>query len=386
METIKCNSCGAVQEFKTEDSSCGYCGEVVEIQKAAEDYTNVIKGKFGNFLLLAETAEEATNYDESTKYYNKILEQDTTYADAWLGKGNGQIYASKIGDIKMKEALTYWRNAIKFSENKPPMKLRVGKEINNVVQTFFPNLLNHYNEFSGLADSYSELAGRFLVLEGGISYAADICPDSVEIHQTGYNLCNKVITAPGSGADAAAMAAGASAIFNALAGNKYAAKSNSSDWTDASARKEQIKKFGAAIEEQKNKYHAGLVRLGVIDESAVDTSVPGAVSFDSTNIDIKAFNKLKTEYFISIVLMGIWCFSLVTSTGEFMSFIGPLIFWFIYYFARINPRSKKLFGAPFGDLRKSVKAGETNNSGNSRSNSSNNGDNSAQDNNNKPTF
>jgi hypothetical protein len=37
----------------------------------------------------------------------------------------------------MKEALTYWKNAINFAEHQDIMK-RVGKEINNVVNTIFP--------------------------------------------------------------------------------------------------------------------------------------------------------------------------------------------------------------------------------------------------------
>ena len=367
METIKCNSCGAVQEFKTDDSSCAYCGEVVEIQKAAKNYTNAIKGEFGNFLLMAETAEEATNYNESTLYYNKILEKDTTYADAWLGKGNGQIYASKIGDIKMKEALTYWKNAIKFSENKLPMQLRVGKEINNVVQTFFPNLLNHYNEYSDLADSYSELAQRFLVLEGGINYAADICPDSVEIHQTGYDLCDKVISAPGFDADVASKVAAGMAIFNTIAGNKYSARSSGSDFIDANQRKEQIKKFSSAIQDLKNKYRAGLVKLGAIEKKPTSKESGSSVEESGSSVeesgsslvvsetDKKNWKKLSKEYWISAFIFGLAMFGWVSGPAEGLQFGLIIVIYFIYYYARINPKSKKLFGASFNDVSKSMK-------------------------------
>ena len=187
METIKCKSCGAVQEVSNDASSCNFCGSAIELQQSKDFYKEIVKSEFGNFLMMAETAEEATNYEEASKYYNKILEKDTTYSDAWLGKGNCLIYSSKIGDIKMKEALTYWKNAIKFAEHQDPMKLRVGKEINNVVNTFFPNLLNHYNEFSGLDDSYVDLAGRFLILEGAIDYATELCPNEPEFFQTGFD-------------------------------------------------------------------------------------------------------------------------------------------------------------------------------------------------------
>jgi len=267
METIKCKSCGAVQEVSNENSTCSFCGSEIEIKQSKEFYNQVTKGEFGNFLIMAETAEEATNYDEAMNYYNRILEKDTTYADAWLGKGNCTIYSSKIGDIKMKEGLTYWKNAIKFAEYKEPMQLRVSKEINNVVQTFFPNLLNHYSQFAGLDDSYAELASRFLILEGGIDYACQLCPDEPKFFQSGYDLCEKVITAPGAGAGAAQGAAIASGVINTLAGNKYAAQSNQDDWNKANNRNKQIQKFSDQIHHVKDKYLDGLIRLGVKSEN-----------------------------------------------------------------------------------------------------------------------
>lgn len=299
METIKCKSCGAVQEVSNDASSCNFCGSTIELQKSKDFYTEIVKSEFGNFLMMAETAEEATNYEEASKYYNKILEKDTTYSDAWLGKGNCLIYSSKIGDIKMKEALTYWKNAIKFSEHQEPMKLRVGKEINNVVNTFFPNLLNHYNEFSGLDDSYVDLASRFLILEGAIDYAVQICPDEPAFFQTGFNLCELVIKAPGASATSAQYAAAGSAIFNTLAGNKYSAKSSGDDWTKANERKKQIQNFGNKIQLVANKYLDGLVRLGVKSESDRPASV------NIKPIDTTLFKEYKKKYTISLIVYGV---------------------------------------------------------------------------------
>jgi hypothetical protein len=44
---------------------------------------------------MAETAEEATNFEEATKYYNKISEK--THYSRWLGKGNCMVYSSRLG-------------------------------------------------------------------------------------------------------------------------------------------------------------------------------------------------------------------------------------------------------------------------------------------------
>lgn len=345
METIKCKSCGAVQEVSNEASSCNFCGSAIELQQSKDFYKEIVKSEFGNFLMMAETAEEATNYEEASKYYNKILEKDTTYSDAWLGKGNCLIYSSKIGDIKMKEALTYWKNAIKFAEHQDPMKLRVGKEINNVVNTFFPNLLNHYNEFSGLDDSYVDLAGRFLILEGAIDYAVQICPDEPEFFQTGFDLCELVIKAPGASATSAQYAAAGSAIFNTLAGNKYSAKSSGDDWTKANERKKQIQNFGNKIQLVANKYLDGLVRLGVKSESDRPTTV------DIKPIDVKEFKTYKKEYVISlIVLLLLFLLALSFATpgnpiaGYLLILVGA---GYLFYFFNFLSRFKEKFEVSF---------------------------------------
>ena len=354
METIKCKSCGAVQEVSNDASSCNFCGSAIELQQSKDFYKEIVKSEFGNFLMMAETAEEATNYDEASKYYNKILEKDTTYSDAWLGKGNCLIYSSKIGDIKMKEALTYWKNAIKFAEHQDPMKLRVGKEINNVVNTFFPNLLNHYNEFSGLDDSYVELAGRFLILEGAIDYATELCPNEPEFFQTGFDLCELVIKAPGASATSAQYAAAGSAIFNTLAGNKYSAKNSGDDWAKANERKKQIQNFGNKIQLVANKYLDGLVRLGVKSES------DRPVSVDVKPIDEAMFKKLGLEYGISIGCIIGLVLLIVKVGGSNPDASSKLLItlmpaYLIYYFVSFNPRCKEHLGMSYAKASKIMK-------------------------------
>lgn len=349
METIKCKSCGAVQEISNDQNSCSFCGSAIELQQSKDYYFEIVKSEFGNFLMMAETAEEATNYEEATKYYNKILEKDTSYSDAWLGKGNCLIYSSKIGDIKMKEALTYWKNAIKFAQNQEPMKLRVGKEINNVIQTFFPNLLNHYNDFSGLDDSYLDLATRFLILEQGIDYACQICPDEAEFFQTGFDLCEEVIKAPGASATSAQYAAAGAMVFNQLAGNKYSAKSSGADWAKANERKQQIFKFSNSIKEVKLKYLDGLIRLGVKSESERIDLKPKTVTQD----DRALMSEIKKKYVISAV---IFMFSIflpgLTKIPEFIYLTLLACVFFIFYIYSLNKECKELFGLSLKEVNK----------------------------------
>ena len=220
MEQVKCKSCEATHEI-AEDQNCDFCGTLMIFKESIEYYDAIISGEFGNFLIMADTALEAEDYSEAISYYNKILETDIKYADAWLGKANGMIYTSKIGDIKMKEALTYWKNSIKFSTNKDSMKLRVAKEINRVTNLFFPNILNHYIKFSTTDNAFGELAQRFMTLETAMKYTCELCPENVEFLKTGKALCESVINSPSGQASGAQGAAIASGLIGAFSGNKY---------------------------------------------------------------------------------------------------------------------------------------------------------------------
>ena len=114
---IKCPSCGATQELAA-DHKCGFCGSAIEQEKAQANYKSSTTGEVGNLMMMAETAVDATNWEEALQYYNKALEKDITNSDAWLGKVIAMVHTSKIGDIKTKEAIAYWKNAIKQFEAK----------------------------------------------------------------------------------------------------------------------------------------------------------------------------------------------------------------------------------------------------------------------------
>jgi predicted negative regulator of RcsB-dependent stress response len=78
---IKCTSCAATQELAS-NNQCGYCGNRVETEKAQENYKSSTSGEVGNLMMMAETAVEATNWEEALQYYNKALEKDITNSDA----------------------------------------------------------------------------------------------------------------------------------------------------------------------------------------------------------------------------------------------------------------------------------------------------------------
>lgn len=355
---VKCTSCGATQEIAT-NQICGYCGSAIEQEKAQENYKTATTGEIGNLMMMAETAIEATNWEEALQFYNQVLTKEITNSDAWLGKGIAIVYTSKIGDIKTTEAIAYWKNAIKHAENSDAMGKRVAKEINYVVKVFFPNILNHYLEFSSLDDSYVDLANRFLILEKAMDYAIQICPNEAELFQTGFDLCEKVVKAPGASATSDQYAAAGAAIFNTLSGNKYSAKSNQDDWRKANERKNQIYVFGNKIQDVSNKYLDGLIRLGVKSEREVKrvNKIGSNDVFIDESLYVKKVENLKKAKIIFIALYVLFSLIAFKELGikSFLIFgLSFSIYYFIYYLI-FDKNCKKQLGMSFKEASEIMK-------------------------------
>jgi tetratricopeptide (TPR) repeat protein len=175
-----CPSCGAAVNLTAgqAETKCQYCQNTVTLQQAEAQFNEVKNSKFGGTLLIAETAQEGGSYAEALNYYNKVIEQEPGFADAWLNKGICMVRTSKIGDLKIPEAISSWRAAIKFAKNPDAMKKRVALEINNVVMAFFPVLEEHYHKFSEVGDAFEEHVGRFNLLDSAMALALEFNPES----------------------------------------------------------------------------------------------------------------------------------------------------------------------------------------------------------------
>jgi tetratricopeptide (TPR) repeat protein len=261
---IKCTSCGATQELAT-NHQCGYCGSAIEQEKAQENYKTATSGEIGNLMMMAETAIDATNWEEALQYYNKTLEKDITNSDAWLGKGIAIVYTSKIGDIKTKEAIAYWKNALKHAENNEAMGKRVAKEINQVVNSFYPGIENHYIEFNELDNAYSELVSRFAILENALDYAVGLDSNELTYLESGYNLCKRVIEVPKKIASAQSGSALAEGILGQFTSNeysrKYAAQDARAKMNKANDRKKEIEKAYQVIQIIQEKYFNKITKI-----------------------------------------------------------------------------------------------------------------------------
>ena len=205
-----CPSCGAAVTLTAAqtDTKCHYCDSVVTLQQAEAQLSELKQSKFAGTLMIAETAQEGGDYAEAINYFNKVIEQEPSFADAWLNKGICMVRTSKIGDLKIPEAISSWKAAIKFAKTPEAMKKRVGLEINNAVSFFYPILENHFLKFRNTDSAIPEHFERFFLLESALSLALELNP-ATTIAENGVNLCDRFVAELGGIADGLALELGA---------------------------------------------------------------------------------------------------------------------------------------------------------------------------------
>jgi len=69
-------------------------------------------GKAAILIGMAKTAELAGNNVEAISYYNRVLEDDPTASEAWLGKGRAAGWMSTLANIRLKETTVAFGHAI----------------------------------------------------------------------------------------------------------------------------------------------------------------------------------------------------------------------------------------------------------------------------------
>jgi hypothetical protein len=302
---VKCTSCGAQQNI-SEAKNCDFCGNLIELESATNNYKTALSGESGNLMSMAETAIEATNWEEALQFFNQVLTKDISNSDAWLGKGIAIVYTSKIGDIKINEAIAYWKNALKHAVNEKAMGKRVAKEINEVVNKFYPSLENHFIQFKDLDNSYGELVDKFVVLEKAIDYATQL-DSNIKYYETGFALCSRVIQIPKQYALADEGAAWAQGIIGAVQNNKYKTQDAVQARQKAVAREQEINRAALIINELEEKYQAAIKNIDpnyspkVHNPSKVDNNGP------TNKLIISTFNDLikrKSSYWARTKTIG----------------------------------------------------------------------------------
>jgi tetratricopeptide (TPR) repeat protein len=156
---IKCTSCGATQELAA-NHQCGYCGSAIN------DKDNSIQNRIeklnedGNLFKLAEMAFEGEDFDEAIKYYNKCLEKDTDFFEAWYKKGLSILQTSTVDEIKTTKGLTPLKHALKNAPDSEQFIKRLRKDIIPLIDKIYGIAFDQFEAAADDVDSGKNLSFR----------------------------------------------------------------------------------------------------------------------------------------------------------------------------------------------------------------------------------
>lgn len=147
MAALTCDICGGRLKIgKGKIAICENCGMEHSVERVREKIQEV-KGTvhvdnahlIENFLSMAQDAYSTENYAEAERYCNKVLENDSSHAEASFLKGKAVGWQSTINNFRLKESAICFANAMNFmGDNSGEMLI----EISDQFRAFATSLCN----------------------------------------------------------------------------------------------------------------------------------------------------------------------------------------------------------------------------------------------------
>ena len=129
-----CRGCGtrySPEEAKNMMHEVEGENESIPVPAVSAPVFNPNQQQIDNLLILATTAFEAQNYQETESYCNRVIELDAMSYKAWLLKGRAIAWSSSLTNNRIQEATHSFCNAIDFApdEEKDDVKAQTLEEL-----------------------------------------------------------------------------------------------------------------------------------------------------------------------------------------------------------------------------------------------------------------
>jgi ribosomal protein S27E len=154
----KCPSCGGDLQVpdNRDQVKCMYCGGTVITRQAiqlASPGVNV-----ANLMEVAKAAANANNPKEAYDYYTKVLEYEPRNTTAWVGKGEAAGWMSTVKDIKTREMMAAFENAINYApeSDKPALQQHCADAINRVTTACYSIARKHVVQFVQVGNTWQD--------------------------------------------------------------------------------------------------------------------------------------------------------------------------------------------------------------------------------------
>lgn len=149
MKRLTCEMCGSTDLIKDGGVFvCQVCGCKYSVEEAKKMMVEVegtveVKGtvqvdqteNINKYMSLARDANKGGNSAECEKYSNKVLEINPENAEAWFLKGTAIGWQSTLRNLRIKESVVAWKNAIKYSKDEmlPAMSADIVTSFDRIV-------------------------------------------------------------------------------------------------------------------------------------------------------------------------------------------------------------------------------------------------------------
>ncbi len=172
----KCPNCGGELHLPENKNSvtCMYCDTVISVREAIDKKSHSLSGSIETWLVLARTAKNGGDNLEAIKYFNKILEVDSTNSEAWYGKAVCIYSTSTLLSIKINEAVSYMRNAVKYSNNDIALRKKAAFELYSMAMTLYNTSWNHAFQYMSVDGTGAEHGQRSSYCLEALKFAIEL--------------------------------------------------------------------------------------------------------------------------------------------------------------------------------------------------------------------
>jgi len=191
-----CPICGGRLSLPDDENivkvKCLYCGNDIIVREAIQ---KAIGPTIENYLSIAKTAEDAGNYSEAYKYYNKILELDAENYEAWFGKGISAGWQSTVADNRLPETITAFANALKYApvDKKEDIKNRSAALITLISTSYWKLVNDHVYKFGSNDETRERYLTRCIEIIEALETAHMLAPQEKQIIQIIIDVCKGLI-------------------------------------------------------------------------------------------------------------------------------------------------------------------------------------------------
>ncbi len=144
-----------------------------------------------NLMGMARTAMLGGNNQEALSYFNRVLEIEPSFSEAWIGKGKAAGWQSSLVNFRLQEAAIAFNHAIASAEpdQRAAVIADVVSEMNIIIVALYGIARDHMIEYVSLANSWLDYLRHVSQLIDALETTRGWDPENVDTLENIVHLC-----------------------------------------------------------------------------------------------------------------------------------------------------------------------------------------------------